>query len=183
MLVIAVMLAAPGVAAAQEIAIGSPPATPTFENEFADVSGYWKIAWEDDWQATAYSAVDDGELLELQDGHWTVRLQGPVFDPLSSTGALVPGDARSALLDFAAAVGVSHPLFSPDGRPLQHFAAGHSWRVYVQENGEPIYLDTRALDDKGAFLYISATVTGGYTAFNENEQNMMLLLENLTLLR
>lgn len=166
---------------AQDLTIGSPTAGPTFDGGFTDVSEYWTIAWNDSWQVATYGIVDFGELLELSDGIWTVRLQGPNFasDDLDTD----PGDARTAMVDLATALGVSHPLMSPDGRPLQHFSAGRSWRVYIQDNGEPIYVDVRKLDDTGAFLYITATAAGGTPAFNEHYKTMLLLLENVRILR
>jgi hypothetical protein len=167
---------------AQDLTIGSPAAAPTFEGEFTDVSDYWTIAWNDTWQVTSYSPVDFGEQLQLSDGIWTVRLQGPIFNPISDAG-FVPGDARTAMIDLATALDVSSPLMSPNGRPLQHFSAARCWRVYVQENGEPIFLDVRKLDDSGAFLYIIAWAEGGAPAFSENYETMLLLLENVRLLR
>ncbi len=171
-----------GVIGAQELEIGSPPASPEFNGEFTDVSDYWTIAWNDDWYVTSYSALDYGELLQLSDGVWTVRLQGPIYDSLTDA-TVEPGDARTALIDLGKSIGVSEPMYSENGRPLQHFSPGRAWRVYEQENGEPIYLDVRKLDDSGAFLSIMAWVEGGIPVFNEHYQQMLLLLENLRLLR
>lgn len=176
------VLLAPGVSAAQDLEVGSPPASPSFDGEFTDVSEYWTIAWDDAWQVTAYEADGYAEVLQLSDEHWTVRLQGPIYDPLSEAG-FVPGNARTALIDLATSMGRTTTMLSPDGRPLQYLSAGRAWRVYEQENGEPVFLDVRALDDDGAFLYIQAWTGGGTEAFNENYQRMLLLLENIRLLR
>lgn len=169
-------------AIAQDLAVGTPGAMPEFDGEFSDVSDYWSIAWDESWQVTSYEAIDFGEMLQLSDAHWTVRLQGPIYEPLTDA-PVAPGDARSALVDLARSIGVEYPLFSDAGRPLQHFSASRAWRVYLNTNGEPIYLDVRALDDTGAFLYILAWVDGGTTVFNENYQHMLLLLKNVNVSR
>ena len=183
LLMIGLILVQPGgIVNAQDLKIGSPPASPEFDGEFKDVSDYWTIAWNEDWYVTTYSALEYGEMLQLSDGIWTVRLQGPIYDSLTDA-TVEPGDARTALIDLGKSLGVSDPLYSENGRPLQHFSPGRAWRVYEQENGEPIFLDVRKLDDSGAFLSIMAWVEGGTAVFNENYQAMLLLLENVRILR
>jgi hypothetical protein len=181
-LMLSALFAWPVRTGAQDLAVGTPVSTPAFDGEFTDVSGYWGLAWSDDWAVTSYSSVDYGELLQLSDANWTVRLQGPIYDPLTDS-TVIPGDARSALVDLARAIGVEYPLFTEAGRPIQHFSKSRAWRVYLNTNGDPIYLDVRALDDSGAFLYILAWVDGGTPVFNENYQHMLLLLENIRLLK
>ncbi len=182
LIVLVLAVGVPAGALAQDLEIGTPIAGPEFDGEFTDVSDYWTIAWDDAWQVSSYAWVDYGELLQLSDEHWTVRLQGPIYDPLTGAG-FIPGNPRTALIDLATAMGVEYPLMRENGRPLQHFSGGRAWRVYLQDNGEPIYLDVRSLGEDGAFLYIMAWAEGGSPVFNENYERMLLLLENIRLLR
>lgn len=182
LMVIFLAIGVPANALSQNLEVGTPVAGPAFDGEFTDVSDYWTIAWTEDWQVTSYSWVDYGELLQLSDEHWTVRLQGPIYDPLTDAGFL-PGNPRTALIDLATAIGVEYPLMTESGRPLQNFSGGRAWRVYLQENGEPIYLDVRSLGADGSFLYIMAWAEGGTPVFNEHYERMLLLLENIQLLR
>ena len=177
-----VAFGAPVSTVAQNLEIGATPVAPPFEKSFTDVSDYWTIIWTEGWQVTEYEVVGDGELLQLSDSNWVVRLQGPVYDPLTDIG-FVRGDARTALKDLAAAAEVGEPLFRPNGQPLQHFANGRSWKVFEKGENVIVFLDVRVLDDSGAFLYIIAYTEGGASVSNETYEQMLLLLENIQLLR
>ena len=167
---------------AQDMEIGTSVGTPDFDTSFTDVSDYWTIVWDGDWHASAYQVAGDGEILQLQSDVWTVTLEGPIFDPKMPAG-FVPGDARTALKDLISATGAIKPVQKPNGRPLRHYSSGRSWEVFTGPNNTYVYLDARVLDDKGVFLYITATMTADPQTFNDTYEQMLLLLENLQLLR